>query len=302
LTYLVNSLGHVQVDVTDMDSVTREATGILGLHVTRSDAGQTWLACNGRTAELVLHRAKANAVRCVGFEAVSVQAVEEAAARVPQAGCRVLSQKPSLDCCAAGVVFATPQGHTFEVHTPIPDRIYDRRHFGAGINPVRMDHVNITSPEPAETQRHVEEIMGLKLSEKLVDDGLIWMRGANRQHHIMGIVRGQTGLHHYSFELENFGEYCRLGDLLDQYDKQLAWGPGRHRPGDNVYAYYVDAAGVMVECSSGMALIADDDNYQPNIITQLKRPENVRALNVWGTPAPQPWLAHHFPYSPAPGA
>ena len=144
--------------------------------------------------------------------------------------------------------------------------------------------------------------MGLKLSEKLVDDGLIWMRGANRQHHIMGIVRGQTGLHHYSFELENFGEYCRLGDLLDQYDKQLAWGPGRHRPGDNVYAYYVDAAGVMVECSSGMALIADDDNYQPNIITQLKRPENVRALNVWGTPAPQPWLAHHFPYAPAPGA
>ena len=61
--------------------------------------------------------------------------------------------EPSLDCCAAGVVFATPQGHTFEVHTPIPDRIYDRRHLGAGINPIRMDHVNITSPEPAETQR-----------------------------------------------------------------------------------------------------------------------------------------------------
>ena len=88
MTYLVNSLGHVQVDVTDMDAVTREATGILGLHVTRSDARQTWLASNGRTAELVLHRAEANAVRSVGFEALSVKAVEEAAARVPQAGCR----------------------------------------------------------------------------------------------------------------------------------------------------------------------------------------------------------------------
>ncbi len=148
MTYLVNSLGHVQVNVTDMDAVTREATGILGLHVTRSDAAQTWLASNGRSAELVLHRAKANAVRSVGFEAVSARAVEEAAARVPQAGCKVLSEKPSLDCCTAGVVFATPQGHTFEVHTPIPDRIYDRRHFGTGVHPVRMDHVNITSPEP----------------------------------------------------------------------------------------------------------------------------------------------------------
>lgn len=295
----MNAIGHVQINVTDMEAVTKEATGILGLRVTRSAERERWLASNGRSAELVLHAAAVNAVRSVGFEAVSTKAVEEAAARVHKAGCRVLSEKPSLDCCSAGVVFATPQGHTFEVHTPIPDRIYDRRHFGAGLNPVRMDHVNITSPEPAETQRHVEEIMGLKLSEKLVDDGLIWMRGANRQHHIMGIVRGQVGLHHYSFELGDFDEYRRLGDLLDQYDKQLAWGPGRHRPGDNVYAYYVDAAGVMVECSSGMALIADDEHYQPNIITALKRPDNVRALNVWGTPAPQPWLAHHFPFAAA---
>src|SRR4051812_22995485 len=93
LTYLVHALGHVQVDVTDMDAVTREATGILGLHATRGDDGQTWLAAGGRTVELVLHRAKANAVRSVGFEAVSVEAVEEAARRVPQAGCRVLSEQ-----------------------------------------------------------------------------------------------------------------------------------------------------------------------------------------------------------------
>jgi len=298
LSYLVNALGHVQINVTDIDAVTREATGILGLHVTQRTEQHRWLASNGRSVELALHRADANGVRCVGFEAVSIKAVEEVAGRVSNAGCKVLSEGPSLDCCEAGVVFATPQGHTFEVHTPIPDQIYDRRHFGAGVNPIRMDHVNITSPEPAETQRQVEQIMGLKLSEKLVDDGLIWMRGANRQHHIMGIVRGRTGLHHYSFELGDFAEYRRLGDLLDQYNKELAWGPGRHRPGDNIYAYYVDAAGAMVECSSGMALIADDDNYQPNIITALKRPDNVRALNVWGTPAPPPWLAHHFPFAP----
>src|SRR5215218_5405252 len=150
LTYLVNSLGHVQINVTSMEAVTREATGILGLHVTRGEKEQTWLASSGRTVELVLHHAAANAVRSVGFEAVSARAVEEAARRVPQAGCKLLSERPSLDCCAAGVVFATPQGHTFEVHTPIPDRIYDRRHFGAGVSPIRMDHVNITSPEPAE--------------------------------------------------------------------------------------------------------------------------------------------------------
>ena len=45
-------------------------------------------------------------------------------------------------------------------------------------------------------------------------------------------------------------------------------------------------------------MIADDENYRPNVITAIKRPDNVRALNVWGTPAPPPWLAHHFPFAP----
>jgi catechol 2,3-dioxygenase len=296
--YLVNSIGHVQLDVTDMPAAVRDATDILGLHVTRTDARQTWLSSNGRSVELVLQSADANAARCVGFEAVSSEAVQEVSRRVPQEGCRLLSKRATLDCCAAGVVFTTPHGHMFEVHTPIPDQIYGRRHFAPGVGASRIDHVNITSPDPAETRRQLEAIIGLKLSEKMVDDSLIWMRGANRQHHILGIVRGKTGLHHYSFELHSFSDYQRLGDLLDRAGRELVWGPGRHRPGDNVYAYYIDSAGAMVECSHGMALVADDDAYEPNIITALKRPENVRVLNVWGTPAPQPWLQHHFPYSP----
>ena len=297
MTYLVNSIGHVQIEVTDPDAVIRDATGILGLHVTRGTPHETWLASNGRRAELVLHRAAANAVRSIGFEAVSAPAVSEAADRVPQAGCRLLSTRPTLDCCEAGIVFATPQGHLVEIHTPIPDRIYGRRQSTTGVGANRLDHLNILSPEPAETQKQFELIMGLRLSEKLADDSLIWMRGANRQHHILGIVRGRTGLHHYSFELDDFEHYRRLGDLLDVANKELVWGPGRHRPGDNIYAYYIDSAGAMVECSNGMALVADDDNFEPNVITALKRPENARALNVWGAPAPKPWLEHHFPYA-----
>ena len=300
MTYLVNSIGHVQINVADPEAAVRDATTILGLHVTQRSSERVWLASNGRAAELVLQRAATNAVRAVGFEAVSRQAVLDAANRVPEAGCRLISRTPSLDCCEAGIVFGTPQGHLIEIHTPIPDRIYDRRQSATGVGATRLDHINILSPEPEETQKQFEFIMGLKLSDKLVDNSLMWMRGANRQHHILGIVRGKTGLHHYSFELEDFERYQRLGDLLDVANKELVWGPGRHRPGDNIYAYYVDASGAMVECSKGMALVADDDNYEANVITALKRPENARVLNVWGAPAPKAWLEHHFPYAPLP--
>lgn len=299
--YLVNSMGHVQLNVTDVDALVRESRDILGLRVTREAPGCVWLSSNGRMAELVLHESTENSVRSIGFEAVSEAAVSEAARRVAGAGCALVSEEPSLDCCVTGMQFATPQGHLLELHSPVATAIYGNRHATNGMAPLRIDHVNITSPEPAETRAQMEAIMGMRLSERMVDDGLSWMRGANRLHHILGIVRGETGLHHYSWEIAEFSDYCRLGDLLDTTEKNFIWGPGRHRPGDNTYAYYIDTCGAMVECAGNMALINDDDRYEPNVITALKRPDNVRVMNVWGEPAPLQWREHKFPWA-APAA
>ena len=58
-----------------------------------------------------------------------------------------------------------------------------------------------------------------------------------------------------------------------------------------------ESAGAMIECSGSMALVADDANFVPNVITNLERPGNVRCMNVWGTPAPLEWRQHHFPFT-----
>lgn len=297
MSHLVHAIGHVKLNTTVTEAVVREATDILGLKVTYSDENQTWLSANGRAAELVLIRSDENSTHTIGLEALTVEAVREAESRVERCGCRILSREPSLNCIAAGVTFATPEGLRFEVHTPIRDSLYGRRYSTHGIGPNRMDHLNLITPDPAATRRQLEEIGGMRLSERMADDSLSWMYGGNRQHHIIGLVRGDPGLHHYSFELKDFGDYLQLGDLLDRFEKELLWGPGRHRPGDNTYAYYVDACGAMVECSGSMALIADDANFVPPVITELKRPANVRRMNVWGTPAPLEWRQHRFPFS-----
>ena len=297
MSHLVHAVGHVKINTTATEAVVRDATEILGLQVTYSDDRQTWLSSNGRAAELVLLRSSENATHTIGLEALTVDAVREAASRVEAAGCRILSREPSLACIAAGVTFATPEGLRFEIHTPTRDVLYGRRYPTHGVGPNRMDHLNLMSPDPAATRRQLEQIGGLRLSERMVDDSLSWMYGGNRQHHIVGVVRGKVGLHHYSFEFREFNDYLKLGDLLDRFNREMLWGPGRHRPGDNTYAYYTDASGVMVECSGSMALIADDAGFVPNVITNLERPGNVRAMNVWGTPAPLEWRQFHFPFA-----
>src|SRR5262245_42100320 len=294
---IVHALGHVKINTTATDTVVRDATEILGLHVTHSDARETWLSSNGRAAELVLLNSDENSAHTIGLEALTVDAVREVRSRVERAGCSVVSRKPSLDCMAAGVTFATPEGLRFEVHTPTRDNLHERRHPTHGVGPSRIDHINLISPDPIATRKQLETICGLRLSERMADDSLSWMYGGNRQHHIVGVVRGEVGLHHYSFEFREFSNYLKLGDLLDRFDKQMLWGPGRHRPGDNTYAYYTDSSGAMIECSGSMALIADDEGFVPNVITNLERPGNVRCMNVWGTPAPLEWRQHHFPFT-----
>lgn len=295
--YLVNSIGHVQLNVVDPDALSEESQNILGLRTTYEAADQVWMSSCSKKVELAIHRSSENAVRALGFEAVSVAAVSEAASRVESAGCKVVSEVPSLDCFAAGVTFKTPEGHLIEIHSAATEDINATRTITKGMGPKRLDHVNLTSPDPAATREQFEHIMGLRLSERMVDDGLSWMRGANGQHHCVGIVRGPTGLHHYSFEINDFSDYCRLGDRLDTIEKNFIWGPGRHRPGDNTFSYYIDTCGAMVECAGAMSMVNDNERYEPNQITALKRPENVRVMNVWGEPAPLVWREHQFLWS-----
>lgn len=298
MTHIVHAVGHMKVNVSDPDAVIRDATDILGLHVTHRSEQEAWLSSNGRAAELVLVTSSENSAHTIGLEALTPELVEDAASRVAAAGCTILSREPGLDCIASGVTFSTPEGLRFEIHTPVRNKTYGRRYDTVGVGPNRIDHINLITPDPAATRLQLEQIAGMRLSERLVNDSLSWMFGGNRQHHLLGLVNGSAaGLHHVSFEFLEFNQYLRLGDILDRHGKQLMWGPGRHRPGDNTYAYYTDASGMMIECSGVMAHIADDADFVPNVITNLERPGNVRDMNVWGTPAPLEWREYFHPFA-----
>lgn len=297
MTHRVFAIGHIKMDTQDVEGLVRDATDILGLRVTRETDDAIWLSANGKAAELIIQQASENACHTVGLEALTTADVQIAASRIEAAGCRVISTDPSLDCFDAGVTFATPEGLRFEIHSPARQELYHPRYATKGVGPRRIDHANIISPDPAATRAQLTAIAGMRMSEKLANESLSWMYGGNRQHHILGVVKGTVGLHHYSFEFPDFSMYCKLGDILDRFDRQMMWGPGRHRPGDNTYGYYLDVSNCIVECSGPMALITDEANFEPRIITNLARPGNVREMNVWGTPAPVEWREHHHPFA-----
>jgi len=300
MAQIVHAAGHLKLNARDVEALVRDSTEVLGLRVTRETGNEVWLSSNGRTAELVVIGATEDSAHTIGLEALSEDDVTTAKSRIEAAGCTIVDDAPSLDCMDAGVTFTTPEGLRFEIHTPVREAIFKPRHDTTGVGPRRLDHMNLITPDPLATRRQLGMIGDLRMAEKMVDDSLTWLYGGNRQHHILGLVKGPApGLHHYSFEFFEFNMYCRLGDILDRKDRQVLWGPGRHRPGDNTYAYYLDASGCMVECSGPMAIIADERHFEPRIITNLARPGNVRDMNVWGSPSPLEWRQHFHPFTAA---
>lgn len=146
MVHLVHALGHIKLNTNLIEDVTRDSTDILGLRVTKETENEVWLSSNGRAAELVLVKSDENSCHTIGLEALTLEAVREAAARVADAGCVIVSDEPSLGCVRAGVTFTTPEGLRFEIHTPSVDDMYNPRYATPGVGPRRIDHANLISP------------------------------------------------------------------------------------------------------------------------------------------------------------
>ncbi len=291
MSQLIYRLGHIALNVVELDAAVSDAQEIAGARIVSQVDGVAILTSNRRHAELVLHRASANEVRAIGLEAVSVKAVEEVAVRVRARGLKILSDEPSLPQIDCSLTFVSSEGHVFEVHTPIPED-QPARYVGAGIHPRFLDHVNLCAADPEAMALELSDVLGLIVSERTTDFELVWMRAGDGRHHTVGLVKGTTGLHHYSWEFSDFCDFKRLGDKLDACDRSLVWGPGRHGAGDNLFAYYVDSGGFLVECTAEMEVIGDDFR-QPKVTDAGENLSNIKVVNRWGAVPPRAWIDHH---------
>jgi catechol 2,3-dioxygenase len=291
---LVTRLGYVSLEVTDPDSIADDVANILGARVVDRNDDYILISANERHAELVLYKARENKMRACGLEAASVDAVDEVRRRCNTAGLRVLSSKPSLPCIDKSVTFATTEGHVFEVHSAMPlDR--PSRYYGSGVHPKCLDHVNFTAIDPAQWSREMEGACGFHLSQRTSGYEIVWLRAADGRHHTIAAVKSAaSGVHHISWEFNAFEDFKKLGDALTVGGRRLIWGPGRHGAGDNLFLYYENDAGFMMECIAEMEVIYDD-SAEPRIVDPGENLSNWRVVNQWGALPPKEWIEYYTP-------
>lgn len=219
-------------------------------------------------------------VRQVTLRARSREALDEVAARVQAAGGRLLAAPHRLDKDPAGGVglkFQDPHGRTIQVvhgdarraaTAPVQDR------------PIRLAHVVLNSHAVDETQHFLQEALGFRLADRT---GIMAFMNCDRDHHTIAIgIADNDALNHIAFLMPDVDSVMRGGGRMKDAGHPIQWGPGRHGPGNNLFNYFMDPFGVVIEYTADVEQI--DEGYEAHGPEYWKWPPG--RVDQWGISAP----------------
>lgn len=141
-----------------------------------------------------------------------------------------------------------------------------------------LQHLTLATQDPEAIEAFYTGTLGF-LTSDYVRDGAgavqtCWMR-SNHEHHTLACFRhGRRGIDHHSYEA---GDWSLIKDWCDRMGERripLLWGPGRHGPGNNLFAFVEDPDGNWIEISAELEVIRDR--------APMDWPHEEHTLNAWG--------------------
>ena len=211
----------------------------------------------------------------ITLAAGSIAAVDEVADRARAAGVRVESG-PERSVEPGGgyrVLLRDPEGRRIEVSAdlethPAPST---RPH-----GPDRLSHIVLNATDLASSKDFFTQVLGFRISDWYENDQMVFL-SCNDIHHCVVLAPGRwTSLNHVAFEVDSGDEVMRALGRLRKAGFDTIWGPGRHGPGGNVFCYFTDPVGNVIEYTAELVVL--DEAWQAHSWERTQ--ENA---DVWGT-------------------
>lgn len=287
----IAGLRSVALYVPDLAAAEAFYTRTWHLDVAHRGDGVLYLRGSGSDAYLLaLHQGgDVPQVRQVTLRARSREALDAVAANVQRAGGTLLaaphalSHAPEQDPAGGtGLKFQDPHGRTFQVvwgderraeEAPLQDR------------PIRLTHVVLNSHAVDETKQFLEDALGFRLADRT---GIMAFMNCAGDHHTLAIgITDNDALNHIAFLMPDFESVMRGGGRMKDAGFPIAWGPGRHGPGNNLFNYFIDPFGVVIEYTADVEQV--DESYVSHGPDFWKWPPG--RVDQWGiSPPPGPAL------------
>ncbi|WP_456572695.1 VOC family protein [Blastococcus sp. SYSU D00820] len=279
----VTHIRYVALATPDYAEAVAFYEGIWGLYRVADDGDIAFFGSVGSTEPYIVRvrRAAEKRTDLIAFAGRDRASVDALAARLGTDGVRLATEPAVLTTPGGGYGFRffDPDGRLVEVSCEVsakPARELEERESV----PRKLSHVVLDSPDVAGLMAFYERYLGLRLSDWL-EDRMCFLR-ANSEHHNLAIAhRRVPGLNHVSFEMRGLDEYLRGTGRMIRSGHRPLWGPGRHSAGDNVYSYFQGPGGFVVEYTTELETIPDEDSWQPR-----RWSASPEYADQWGTAGP----------------
>jgi catechol 2,3-dioxygenase-like lactoylglutathione lyase family enzyme len=294
----ITHVRYVALGTSDLSGQTEFYRDVWGLQERESDAGLQYFGAVEAPDPFIL-RLRATDVDRLDLISFAVPSPEDADAMVAhlrRQGATLLSTPHESTGLGGGYGFRflDHEGRTLEIMSevrPVDARPLAEREWLPG----KLSHVVINTPDLEATAAWYVHNLGLPISDRL-EDRMIFLRGNNNVHHTMAIAAGpHVSLNHVAYETRGIDEYLRASGRLIRAGLPCVWGPGRHGPGDNTFAYFSDRSGFVAEYTTALQVVDDWEAWKPRV-----HPINPEWSDQWGTACarnPEPFIGR-----PDPGA
>lgn len=267
----------------------RDEWGLTAEHV---EDDLTFLAAEGSSDPFVLRLRAAgeNRLDLVSFAVPERADVDWYADKLVAAGARLVSEPGPVQSVGGGYGFRfldPVEGRTLEIAANVTQRnhreVGPREHI-----PIGISHMVMNSARMSELVDFFHRHLGFFKSDYL-EDAMVFLKGATPVHHQFAVAtNAHANVNHIAYETRGIDEYMRAAGQLLRRGHEMVWGPGRHGPGDNTFAYFADPNGFVAEYTTALESIEDVCTWQPRIWRRV--PDE---SDQWGTACvrnPEPFI------------
>ena len=279
--YSVRAVRAVDFGVTDIETAARFFSDVWHLTPVPGPADDVLMRGTGAFHHILrLHRAPHLGLTRIVLDAADRATVDGLHGQIVKAGGTTDAAPRNLASGGYGFGCRDPEGRGIAVVCGIGD------HADAADRPDRprkISHVNLNCADNEATFAFMRDAFGFRLSDQTKQFRFL---RCNADHHsiVIGFNKDAT-LNHVAFEMPDDDSTMRGIGRMRDHGYPVEWGPGRHGPGNNVFAYFCGPEELPLEYTSSMQQV--DEEHRP------RKPED------WTWP---PGRVDHWGITPGPSA
>lgn len=279
----IKRLGYSAMSVPNVERAVRFYSKIMGLEEIARNREAVYLRCNEHHHALALFEGEPRSLHHLGLEVDDHDALAVVREHLALQGVPIEARSWEPLGVGDGFCLRDPNGHLIEIYSRM-EKI-ERSLPPAEVRPVRFGHLTLMTPRLDESVDFYRDVLGFRISDRVQGRLATWMR-CNQEHHGVAFLSAPLNtVNHYAFDLADWNALKVFADNMSRQGVTAIYGPGRHGPGNNLFLYIPDPAGNIIELTSEVQQIWDEEGYQPG-----DWPNEPLSVDVWRAIMPP----HHF--------